>query len=81
MLTFSRRVRSVLWLVGKFGKAGCVMVLGRRNRKNKKVGVSTPRYIRTAERDGRKYVDLDEFVQDKEIRRQFKQLAEQAGRR
>jgi hypothetical protein len=70
-----------LWLLRQLGKAGYAMVLGRQNRNNKKVSTDAPGYIRTARHDGRKYVDLDEFVQDAEIREQFRKLAKQAGRR
>ena len=81
MLSFGQWAGRVLLSLSRLGNARWAMILGRRIRKNQKSRKSGPSYIRTAERDGRKYVDLDEFVQDREIRRQFKKFAEQAGRR
>lgn len=55
------------------------MVLSRRTRKNKNAASGErPKYIRTTPHDGSKYVDLDEFIKDKKIREQFRQLANQA---
>jgi hypothetical protein len=56
------------------------LVRGRRTPKGAAASNGKPSYIRTAPHDGRKYVDLDEFVKDKDIRDQFKKLAKQAGR-
>ena len=48
-----------------------------RRRKSRK----EPSYVRTAAYDGRKYVDLDEFMKDPEIRRQVKELAKESDRK
>ena len=69
-----------MWLLGTLGKARYTMALGRRTSNKKTASNGKPDYIRTAPHDGRKYVDLDAFVQDKEIRKQFRKLAKQAGR-
>lgn len=81
MLILNRKLRCALSLSGILGKVRYAMALGRRTPKNAAAPSGRPGYIRTAPHDGRKYVDLDEFVKDRDIRDQFKKLARQAGRR
>jgi len=70
------------WCVlhGRWEKVKRTVASGRGTPKGAAASNGKPGYIRTAPHDGRKYVDLDEFVKDKDIRAQFKKLAKQAGR-
>jgi hypothetical protein len=81
VLILNCKLRYVVSLFGILGKVRYAMALGRRTPKNAAASSGKPGYIRTAAHDGSKYVDLDEFVKDREIREQFKKLARQAGRR
>lgn len=45
-------------------------------RKWRKESRKEPGYVRTAPYDGRKSVDLDEFVKDTRVKEQIKKLAE-----
>ena len=75
MLSFNWKTWCVAW-----EKVKRTVVRGRGTPKSAAASNGKPSYIRTAPHDGRKYVDLDEFVKDKDIRDQFKKLAKQAGR-
>lgn len=54
-------------------------------RKSQRAVTEEPSYMRTARFDGRRSVDLEEFVKDERVRNQLKRLADgvrrQKGRR